>query len=157
MPSSLNLHSRILIDQSSVHVISLSKSFSSYTLHVTTLDALTGNVLVSYPLPSHLKNGIADVLALDQPSEPSILWIESGTIKRLSLPTRKVIGFGGRNFARLFDVGLGENGVFVAQHADESAAVFQSDGKRTGRDPQQLWAFPDSVRALPCLTMGWPF
>jgi hypothetical protein len=117
------------------------------------LDALTGNFSVSYPLPGNLKNGIDDVLALDQPSEPSILWIESGTIKRLSLPTRKVIGFGGRNFARLVDVGLGENGMFVAQHADESALVFQSDGKQTGKDPQQLWAFADSVRVLHRLAM----
>jgi len=142
----LNLHSRVLIGQSNVYVVSLSKSFSSYTIHVTELDALTGEVSASYPLPGNVKNGIDDLIALEQPSEPSILWIENGIIKQLSLLTRKVAGFGGRDFASLVDLGLGENGVFVAQRADESAVVYQSGG---GQEPKQIWAFADSVCVPP--------
>ena len=108
---------------------------------------------MSYPLPGNVKNGMDDLIVLDQPSEPSVLWIENGTIKRLSLLTRKVNGFGGRNFARLVDVGLGENGVFVAQHIDETAVVFQASAEQ---DPRQIWAFADSVRIFWCLAITGP-
>lgn len=112
------------------------------------LDAFTGEETVSYPVPSSVQNGLADVLLLDYAAEPSVLWVEKSAIKRLSLLNRKVTSLPGKNYGKLVDVGLGEHGMFVALHADESAVVFRADGK-DGKEPDLVYTFADSVCMLP--------
>lgn len=143
--SSLNLHSRITQDITSVFVVSLSKSFAGYTIHVTILDSLSGVEIASYPVPSSIQNGVDDILVLDHPIEPSLFWVENGGIKWLSLTTRKITPLKGKKFGRLVDVGLGEYGVFIAQQADETGIVYQMDVSQSGSEPRQVWTFPDSV------------
>lgn len=116
-------------------------------MHVAVLDAFTGKETVSYAVPSSVQNGLADVLVLDYPADPSVLWVEKSAIKHLSLLNRKVTSLTGKNYGKLVDVGLGEHGMFVALHADESAVVFKADGK-DGKEPALVYTFTDSVCAL---------
>lgn len=141
---SLNLHSRIVLSGDELYVISLSKSFASYTPHITVLNAKTGIQSISYPVPGSIQNGLADLLVLDYSVDPSLLWVEKGNLKRLSLQNRKVTTLEGGKFGKLNDVGLGEFGMFVAMKEDETAVIFRVTDT-VGQDPKLVWTFKESV------------
>lgn len=151
--SSLNLHSRLLQDEKNTYVIGLSKSFAGYTLYVTVLDSSSGKETVSYPVPGNLRTGLDDVLVVEHPTEPSLFWVENGSIKWLSLINRKVTTLKAKNVSRLIDLGIGEHGIFVAQEVDETSSVYSFYATETGFEPRQLFVFQDSVRSLFSLTI----
>lgn len=136
-----------MLSGSDIFVISLSKSFASYTSFISVLSTETGVQTNSYPVPGTLLSGLADLLVLDYTPDPSMLWVEKGYLKRLSLKNRKVTTLEGGKYAsgKLNDIGLGEHGMFVALKEDESAVVFRVTDA-VGQDPKLVWTFLDSVR-----------
>jgi hypothetical protein len=135
--------------------VGLSKSFKSYTLHITTLDLVTGREIKSEHLPSSIHSGLSDVLSFPNASDPGVVWLDtdkgrSGAIMYRSLIGGKTITLADKGYKRILDIGLGQQGIFVGLKSDETGVVFfTSNG---GGQPGLLQEFIGSVRlpVLPC-------
>ena len=119
-PSSLVIYNKILSTPDTVYVIGVSKSFASYTLHLTSLLPSTGEVLSDIEVPSSIAKPPHDVilLAFQAPRgyTARIAWLEDGQIKSKALtpdlksPVNKVKDL---VFDRVVDVGVSNHGAFV--------------------------------------------
>ncbi|KAF8316331.1 DUF1620-domain-containing protein [Clavulina sp. PMI_390] len=137
---SLNVHSRLVRDPNYVYVISMSKSFASYQLHITVLDHATGKLIHSYPAPGNLPRGLDDLLVIEHALEPSVAWLEKGAIQWFALSKRKVSTIRSNSFHRLIDVGLTNHGMFIAE-GPESATVYRYHFSDKGVEPRPLYVF----------------
>ena len=136
----------LTVTDSTIYAIGLVKSFASYTLHITTLSAETGELLTTRNIPSSIENGSDDFFTLSPfaPEGPRLVWIEKGVVKSVALTpklTNKPQSLKGSINARIVDVGLSEHGLFVARKEDGSASVF----KLTQNTIESIWDFADSV------------
>ncbi len=137
---SLNMHIQLAVSGSRIYVVSFSKSFSSYTLHITILDSVSGRQLSSNHVPSTLKAGLEDIVVLSPSSlssSPHLLWVESGgTIKGLDLPpdgvvTKPLTVKGARGISRIIDIGQSHNGYVLAEGDDRTILVLKFDAPGT--------------------------
>ncbi|THU88882.1 DUF1620-domain-containing protein, partial [Dendrothele bispora CBS 962.96] len=124
---SLVTYSNLITTSQSIYVIGLAKSFASYTLHVTTLSPVTGEVISTSHIPSSISNGLTDFIVLDQAaSRPHIVWVENNNLQFLELsPTlQKKPSFPkDKLFTKISDVGLGTRGLFVALKEDGTGHI----------------------------------
>ena len=127
--SSLTTYTHLLATPDAVFAVGISSSFASYTLHVTSLSASTGEVLASSELPSSIHSPV-DLFAFVKEA-PVVTWLEQGTVKSLTLTPNlqdkkaKVSSLG--PFEELVDVGL--PGVLVGKTSQEST-VLTFDGSK---------------------------
>ncbi|KAF8625878.1 hypothetical protein AX15_005151 [Amanita polypyramis BW_CC] len=129
--TSLILYTKLFSTPDAIYVIGVSKSITSYILHITTLSS-TGQVLNEVDVPSKIVNPITDVVPLFShvlhQYKPRIAWLEDGQIKSKALtpdlkhPLEEVKGLA---FDRILDVGLGDYGYFVALKRDELAWIMK--------------------------------
>ena len=136
----------LAVTDSAIYAIGLAKSFASYTLHVTTLSAATGELLTTRNIPSSIENGSDDFFTLSPSTSegPRLVWIEKGIVKSVALTpklTSKPQSLKGSTNARIVDIGLSEYGLFVTRKEDGSASVF----KLTQNTIEPIWDFADSV------------
>ncbi|KOS16230.1 hypothetical protein Malapachy_3417 [Malassezia pachydermatis] len=102
-------------------------------------------------LPYARRRHIPDVLHATPSGGPHIAWLaRDGSVHAMRLneptPKVKVLKAGKSQFAQLYDVGLGDRGLFVGQRADSTAEVLQVGVEGTLRS---VWEFeevaPDAV------------
>jgi hypothetical protein len=132
--------------------VGVTKSLASFTLHVVALSPFDGDELSTKNVPSSIAEALTGFLTLSNPAAPQIVWLEEGSVKSITLTpilNVKVTTVKGATFGRIMDVGIAEQGHFVAVHTDGSATVFRSQTDRTGL--KSVWEFEQSVRAL-CLS-----
>ncbi|KAI0651032.1 DUF1620-domain-containing protein [Trametes meyenii] len=146
--SSLVVYSKILATPSTVYLLGLSKSFASYTLHVTSLSATTGELVADGNIPSSILTGLSDVAVLRDLKlpelEPHLVWLEDKAIKSFSLTPRleaKPAILKGAAYKTIEDVGVSEYGQIVATKEDGSARVISlsSEGLKV------IWEYADSA------------
>ncbi|KIK60871.1 hypothetical protein GYMLUDRAFT_59265 [Collybiopsis luxurians FD-317 M1] len=75
--SSQILYSTVYATGEVVYVVGLASSFATYTLHVISLSATTGQVLASTSIPSCISSGLDDFILLSD----SIIWLENSAFK----------------------------------------------------------------------------
>ncbi|KAJ3807314.1 hypothetical protein EV368DRAFT_75106 [Lentinula lateritia] len=120
------LYSTISASDDALYVVGLESSFASYVLHVTALSPITGQVISSSTIPSHISNGLDDFLVLSR----TIVWIENGKIKCFVLSPLlkgKTTVLQDASFKKLLDIGLGSHGLFIALK-DGSGHIVSCDG-----------------------------
>lgn len=149
--SSLVIYSKLVIASDTVYAIGLAKSVSSYTIHVTSLSAETGQVISSVNVPSSIANFVADVVTLSRTASasPRIAWLEQHTIRSVLLTPKlneKPSSASKAEYAQLLDVGISGHGQLVAIRQDGSARVMKLVDKSPGI--QAVWEFRDSVSSL---------
>ena len=141
--------SRLSVTDSTIYAIGLAKSYASYTLHITTLSAETGELLTTQNIPSSIESALGDFFVLSSPTseDPRLIWIEKGVVKSVVLTqklTSKSQSLPGSTNTRILDVGLSEHGLFVVKREDGSASVF----KLIQNTINHIWDFADSVCGL---------
>ncbi|KIK60873.1 hypothetical protein GYMLUDRAFT_96989 [Collybiopsis luxurians FD-317 M1] len=122
--SSQVLYSTVYATGEVVYVVGLASSFATYTLHVTSLSATSGQVLASTSIPSSISSGLDDFIV----SSDSIVWLENGVLKSFALSSSlkgKPVSIKGP-FERISDVGLGSQSMFVAVREDGSSQIVTS-------------------------------
>lgn len=153
------IYSKIIATPTTTYVVGLSKSFASYTLHVTSLSTSSGEELASANIPSSITDGPSSLLSLyPTTSAPQIVWLESGTIKSVALTEKldsKPTAIKGASYEQVLDVGLAEQGYLVALKAgDGTARIVKLAEEKEGL--KVVWEFADSVRLFCILEMlGW--
>ncbi|RPD68393.1 DUF1620-domain-containing protein [Lentinus tigrinus ALCF2SS1-7] len=142
------IYSKILVAPSTVYLLGLTKSFASYTLHITSLSPETGELINSGDIPSRITSGLSELLVLSdvkQPeTNPQIVWLEEGAIKAFPLTPglkSKSSVVKGAVYKNIEDVGLSEYGQFVAIKDDGSGRVI----KLTPEGLKVIWEFSDSA------------
>ncbi|KAJ3930511.1 MAG: DUF1620-domain-containing protein [Lentinula lateritia] len=121
------LYSTISASDDALYVVGLESSFASYVLHVTALSPITGQLISSSTIPSHISNGLEDFLVLSR----TIVWIENGKIKCFVLSPLlkgKTTVLQDASYKKLLDIGLGSHGLFIALKDDSSHIVSCDDG-----------------------------
>lgn len=177
LSSSLVMYTRIYLDTytSTLYVAGFAKSVRSYTLHVTTLDIATGEVIASVNIPASITNALTDFLLLGpsrvgSPSTtntdsdantdvfgPSLVWLSPSStasdapLSLFSAPLSpslkgKVLTIPNASYKRIQDVDLSDNGLFMAFRDNGAAEVF---GYEAGGSPVRvLWDFGDVVSCI---------
>ncbi len=140
---------------STVYILGLAKSFSSYTLHITSFSTDTGEAIYSGHIPSSITTGLSEAFILKDlkrpETAPQVVWFEQGKIKSLELTPElkaKPAAVKGAVYKKIKDVGLSEHGQFVAIAEDGSGRVI----KLTPEGLKVIWEYTDSVRHF--LTAG---
>lgn len=148
---SLVVYSKILATPSAIYILGLSKSFASYTLHITSLSPVTGELISDVNVPSSVTSGFSDVLVLrdlrTSEAEPQVVWLEGKVIKSFALTPSlkaKTSAIKEAVYRSVEDVGVSEYGQFVAVKEDGSAWVIRlsSEGLKV------IWEYADSVRTM---------
>ncbi|KAF9817392.1 hypothetical protein IEO21_03446 [Rhodonia placenta] len=146
--ASLVAYSRLIATSSTVYVVGLAKSFTSYTLHVSAVSAKTGEFITSIDVPSSITNGLTDFFVLASNKHPQVkprvMWLEGGAIKSFPLtPELKEtpMMIKGAEYQKIVDVGFSEHGQFVAIKEDGAGRVI-----RLGEDGVKvIWEFAESA------------
>lgn len=143
---SLVILERLAVTDSTIYAIGLTKSYASYTLHLTALSTETGELLTTHDVPSNIENGLDDFFALSSSTseDPRLVWIEKGVVRSLTLTqklTNKPQSLRGSANTKILDVGLSEYGMFVVKREDGSASVFKLNQNAI----ESIWDFADSV------------
>ncbi|KAI0743061.1 hypothetical protein C8Q80DRAFT_1192304 [Daedaleopsis nitida] len=146
--TSLVVYSKVFVTPSTVYLLGLSKSTASYTLHLTSLAAQSGEVINSGDYPSSITTGLSQVFFLSDvrtpESSPRVVWLEDGTIKSFPLTPdlkTKLSTIKGAVHANIQDVGISEYGQFVAVKDDGSGRVI----KLSSEGPKVIWEYSDSA------------
>ena len=147
--SSLVVYTRVFATPSTVYLLGLSKSLSSYTLHITSLSTDTGEAIHSGHIPSSISTSLLEAFILSDPkvpqTSPQVVWFEQGKIKSLELTPElkaKPAAVQGAVYKKIQDVSLSEHGHFVAIAEDGSGRVI----KLTPDGLKVIWDYSDSVR-----------
>lgn len=142
-----------------VYLIGLAKSLSSYTVHITSLSPTTGEVLSDVDVPSSINDGPGGLLVLSRKlasgKTTRLAWLEQGRIHSVPLtPQLKDKPFvnKGSAYLQLHDLGLQNEGLFVAIKEDGSGRVIKlsDDGAL-----KSIWEFADSVSNVPFRNRIW--
>ncbi|KAI8996246.1 DUF1620-domain-containing protein [Trametes punicea] len=146
--TSLVVYSKIIATPSAIYLLGLSKSFASYTLHVTSLSPSTGELIANGNVPSSVPAGFSDVVVLRDLKtpgvEPHLVWLEDKVIKAFPLTPNlkaKLAVIKGATYKAVQDVGVSEYGQLVAIKEDGSGWVIRlsSEGLKV------IWEYADSV------------
>ncbi|ELU37576.1 hypothetical protein AG1IA_08394 [Rhizoctonia solani AG-1 IA] len=144
------LLTRVVLSSTSIHTVGLTKT-DSYALTITTLDRQTGALVSQSQILSQITRGMRDVFVLNtrDTKAPAVVWFEKhdGTLHSVVLDSNILspeIASTKIRFAKVHDVQLDNEGLFVAETKDELPYVFgmYSTGLK------QEWDFDDSVRRL---------
>ncbi|KAF9241301.1 hypothetical protein BU15DRAFT_87236 [Melanogaster broomeanus] len=142
---SLVVYSHIYPDPSTstLYLVGFAKSVRSYTLHVTTLNLTTGEVVASVNVPADIANALTDFLLTgpclvwlspSSPSSPSSLSLFSAPLS----PSLK-----GKVLTRILDVGLAGNGMFMAFRDSGAGDVMGYGFEAGGAAVRVIWNFGD--------------
>ncbi|KAG1717496.1 hypothetical protein EDB19DRAFT_1814298 [Suillus lakei] len=134
---SLVLYSHIIADPLTVYLVGLAKSFASYTLHVTTLSATTGELIASVNILANIKTGPTTTACVN--------WLEDGALKAAVLmPDLKgqVMGLPSVKYDSISNFGLLTNGQFLAIKEGGAAHVMHFDAQASSLRP--IWEFGDA-------------
>ncbi|KAH9476635.1 ER membrane protein complex subunit 1 [Psilocybe cubensis] len=143
---SLTIYSDILISPSSqhIHLIGLSSSTASFTLHTTALSISSGEVIenLSGGVPSSISDPLTQFFVVrasatsKDTGKPVILWLSKSTLYYLPLPStssskqfkprpQALKNSGSAGLEKLVDVGLGKEGHVVVGRSDGSSLVLR--------------------------------
>lgn len=177
LPSSLVMYTDIYPDThaSILYVAGFAKSVKSYTLHVTTLDLTTGQVIASVNIPASIANVHTDYLLLGPARAasssttttssganvdvfgPSLVWLSPSStasnapLSIFSAPLSpalkgKVLTIPNTSYKRIQDVDLSGNGFFMAVQDNGTAEILAYE---TGGSPVRVvWDFGDVVSRI---------
>ncbi|KAI0060106.1 DUF1620-domain-containing protein [Artomyces pyxidatus] len=150
--TSLVVYTKLIATDSTIYVVGLAKSFSSYTLHIAAVSTTTGELLSSAHIPSSIGGGSSDIITLaaqtDQSLPPRVAWLEGGSIHSIPLVPQlneKPASSKGATYEKIIDVGLHKKGYFVALQSDGSSRVFRQDVEKSGL--KVTWEFADSAKS----------
>lgn len=166
---------------STVYVAGFAKSVRSYTLHVTTLDLATGEVVASVNIPASITNALTEFLLLG-PSRvgsssttsthsdantdafgPSLVWLSPSStasdapLSLFSAPLSpslkgKVLTIPNASYKRIQDVDLSDNGLFMAFQDNGTAEVLSYE--TSGSPVRVIWDFGDVVSCVILMRVG---
>ena len=148
LPSSLVIHTHLLLTDDAVYAVGAAKSIASYTLHVSVLCPTTGELLTSANLPSSIANPLREFMVLTRHDTDSThaIWLENGFIKSLVLTPKlsnKPSTVKGAGYAQILDVGLSDHGQLVATREDGASRVLKLE--EDGLSLTSIWQFENSV------------
>ncbi|EKM76614.1 hypothetical protein AGABI1DRAFT_62973 [Agaricus bisporus var. burnettii JB137-S8] len=128
--SSLVIHSKLVLTPSALYLIGIAKSLQSYTLHVTSLNPKTGELISTANIPSSIENPINgfQVLSNGISDNNRIVWLEHGTLKHVLLVPKlnsKPVSVQQAEFESFVDVGLSKDAHIVAIKTDGAARVIK--------------------------------
>ncbi|KAL4255601.1 ER membrane protein complex subunit 1 [Pleurotus pulmonarius] len=142
-PSALVIFSKVVTTTTHVYVIGLSKTPSSYKLHVAVLSSGAGELVQLSDISSSITAGLNDLMVVRRADEVLVVWLEQGSLKYLTLSPNlhsSPTAVKGSAFKRIVDVGLGEYGQFLAVKDDGSSRIFKLDGSVL----KSVWEFSAS-------------
>lgn len=84
------------------------------------------------------------------------MWLDNGSaIKYRALLGDKTVTIADRGYKMIVDVGLGEQGIFVAIRDDETALVLEVPKEHDNTQPKITFEFTGSVRFLLLIVVTW--
>ncbi|KAI0292365.1 hypothetical protein B0F90DRAFT_1770565 [Multifurca ochricompacta] len=133
-----------------VYVVGLAKSFTSFTVHITSLSTSTGELITSVNVSSSLEGpfGILTLSSDTTTLNPRVVWLESGTVRSVALVpnlTEKPTSLKDSTYSRIIDIGLQNKGHFVALKTDHTGHVFKLNADTA--ELKVIWEFADSARS----------
>jgi hypothetical protein len=140
------IHSKLVLTPSALYLVGIAKSLQSYTLHVTSLNPQTGELIATANIPSSIKNPIQDfqVLSRGISDNSRIVWLEEGTFKHVHLVPQlnsKPVSVKYATFESLVDVGLANDAHIIAIKTDGTARII----KLAEDDIKGVYEFKDEV------------
>lgn len=148
--SSTVVYSRIARTPTTVYMVGLTMTSSSYSLQITAVSASSGEVLASKRVPSAIYNGLTDFLVLsdtaDDDSNPCAVWLEEGQLKFVLLTPEldeKPKVMKGATIKGILNIGLNDRGHFVALRKDGTGLATRLDKDSGGLS--LIWEFAESV------------
>ncbi|KIJ47261.1 hypothetical protein M422DRAFT_66579 [Sphaerobolus stellatus SS14] len=142
------LYSKLVMTESTIYVIGLTKSFKSYTLHVVSLDATTGAQLSLTGIDSSINNP-SEFIALTSAKSPNpiLSWFNEGHIHTLTLNPKmknKVVKLKD-TYREIIDTATSDAGIFVASKEDGTSHVMRIT---KGHDSvESIWEFENAEEA----------
>ncbi|KAL4246361.1 ER membrane protein complex subunit 1 [Abortiporus biennis] len=139
------VYSDVVSTTDTIYLVGLAKSFASYTIHLKALSASSGTYISNVNVPSNIKGGPDEVLILSpKGASPQVVWIEDGRIHSFELTPdlrAKSSILKGAVYKTIHDIGLREEGYFVAIKEDGSGRVIKLglDGLKV------IWEFAESA------------
>ncbi|KIJ24147.1 hypothetical protein M422DRAFT_56525 [Sphaerobolus stellatus SS14] len=139
------LYSKLVMTESTIYVIGLTKSFKSYTLHVVSLDATTGAQLSSTSIDSSINNPSEFIVLTSAKSpNPILSWFNEGHIHTLTLNPKmknKVVKLKD-TYREIIDTATSDAGIFVASKEDGTSHVMRIT---KGHDSvESIWEFENA-------------
>ncbi|KIO18758.1 hypothetical protein M407DRAFT_11722, partial [Tulasnella calospora MUT 4182] len=142
--------SKMIATPTTVFLVHFVKSTSSYKIHVTAIDSLSGEQVFTRALPAGILDPSADAIFVGNPrkDEATLVWAQQEGARFLRLSTLKE----GRSaqtlaeYKKVVDVRLGPYGIFVALKADGSSSVMRLDPEHSQWITVD-WSFSDSASA----------
>lgn len=140
------IHTRLVLTPSALYLVGIAKSTETYTLHVTSLNPETGELITSANVPSSIKDPMADffVICNGISDHNRIVWLGQGSLKHVPLVpdlNAKPVAVKNAEFEQLIDIGLVDHGHIVAIKKDGIARVI----KLTDNGIKSVYEFKDSV------------
>ncbi|KAI0052505.1 DUF1620-domain-containing protein [Auriscalpium vulgare] len=150
--TSLVIYAKLISTETAVYVLGLTKSFASYTIHVTAVSPTTGEVLSNADIPSTILKGPSELITLTSQTDknlyPHVVWVEAGSIRSVALVPKlnnKPTSIKGSTYDKIIDIGMHAEGYFVALQPDGSSRVIRLDAETSGL--KIVWDFADSAKA----------
>ncbi|KAA1466837.1 DUF1620-domain-containing protein [Dentipellis sp. KUC8613] len=148
--TSLVIYSKLLATPTTLYALGLSKSFASYTLHVTSINPTTGEVISSADVHSSITDGPDSIVVLrahNSQATARAVWTEAGAIHSVLLtPQLKSkpasLKSSDAAFAKVLDVGVSEKGLVIAQKANGATTVVKLE---ESGDLKAIWDYVDSA------------
>jgi ER membrane protein complex subunit 1 len=163
--------SDIIATTTTIYLIGLEKTSKSYTLHLTSLSASTGDEIASTPVSSSISHGLKDVIALRHSNQynanPIVAWLQQGTLHTHNLTPNlkgKPTSLKGSSYKTFKDIGLTDYGQFIAIKLDESSQAYKLTEDNSGL--ASFWDFADSAPSKKYTgslygcgldSSGWPY
>lgn len=142
-------YTKLVLATNTVYAIGVTKTAAaSHTLHVTTLNVTTGEVIHSANIGANIADPWKESATVLNPSLqlPVAVWLEKGTLRYVSLtPTLngKPKSARGSGFVGIIDVGAGSRGQIVAVRQGGLGVLYRLDGEQTSATV--VWEYEDAV------------
>ncbi|KAF8636102.1 hypothetical protein AX17_003807 [Amanita inopinata Kibby_2008] len=163
--SSSVIYTKLKATSYALYVIGVTKSFSTYTLHITALSSTTGEMLNETEVNSSILQPTLEMvlLSLQVPHSyrPRISWLEKGKFKSKALtpdlknPIKvKVTSTTNSTYEKILDVGVSDLGYVVATKLDGPATVMMLEQDGAAVMPVWLFEEVDADEALELMYAG---
>lgn len=157
LQSSLIIYKKLILTSNAIYVIGVAKSFASYTLHVTSLNPLTGEVIQSSDIAANIVDPWSEFTVVTPSSEqPVALWLEQGNLRYVMLTPNlkaKVRATDVSGYAQVKGVGTSDFGQVVLVRRNGMGVVMKVEDNPIS--VQKLWEFKDAVSPYLRIVAFW--
>ena len=149
--SSLVTYLQLINTAEAVYAIGVAKEFASYTVHLTTIDPITGAELASRRVPSDVTDP-SQIMALTNGDQRAVVWLEKGKLKSIPLEPKllaRPLQANDADVEELLDITLANQGMLVVKKTNGAGRIVKLSEKEPGVT-DTVWDFEVRMVLLHC-------